>query len=306
MAGKLSVISATAVGRLRGAMTQLRLLVDGLALVRKAAGVWTVGWFALLIAQGLLPVPVVYLLRRFVDTLVSAVRGGVTASNGRALFALVAAMAAFALLTEWLRSITSWVRTIQSELLTDHIHARLHEQSMAVDLAFYDSAEFYDRLHRARDEAAYRPLGLLESLGGLLPNLLTLAAMGAVLASFGLWLPFVLLLSTAPALFVVFRSTMEEHDWRMRRTEDVRGAWYYDRLLSSSETAAELRAFDLGAHFQSAYNRLRGRLAKEHVSLAGRRCVAEIGAGTTGLVLSGGALAWIVWKAFGGVGSLGD
>ena len=150
-------------------------------------------------------------------------------------------MAALALLTELLRSITSWVRTIQSELLTDHIHARLHEQSMAVDLAFYDSAEFYDRLHRARDEAAYRPLGLLESLGGLLQNLLTLAAMGAVLASFGLWLPVALLLSTAPALFVVFRSTMEEHDWRMRRTEDVRRAWYYDRLLSSSETAAELR-----------------------------------------------------------------
>jgi ATP-binding cassette subfamily B protein len=99
---------------------------------------------------------------------------------------------------------------------------------------------------------------------------------------------------------------MEEHEWRMRRTEDVRRTWYYDRLLSSSETAAELRAFHLGDHFQSAYNRLRGRLAKEHVSLAGRRCAAEIGAGTAGLVLSGGALAWIVWKALLGRVSLGD
>ena len=131
-------------------------------------------------------------------------------------------MAGVVLLAELLRSLTNWVRAVQSELLKDHIQARLHEQSLAVDLAFYDSPEFYDHLHRAREEAPYRPLALLESVGGLAQNAVTLAAMGAVLLSFGLWLPVALLLSTVPALAVVLGSTLREHQWRRDRTRDER------------------------------------------------------------------------------------
>src|ERR1035437_3596268 len=34
----------------------------------------------------------------------------------------------------------------------------IHRQSIAVDLAFYDNAEYYDHLHRAQSEAGYRPV----------------------------------------------------------------------------------------------------------------------------------------------------
>jgi len=282
--------------RLRRGVRQLRHLPRVSALIWNAAGWWTVIWAALLLAQGLLPVATVYLTRLLVDSLVASLGRGVSWSTGRPILSLVALMAGVVLLAELLRSLTNWVRAVQSELLKDHIQARLHEQSLAVDLAFYDSPEFYDHLHRAREEAPYRPLALLESVGGLAQNAVTLAAMGAVLLSFGVWLPLALLLSTLPALAVVLGSTLREHQWRRDRTRDERRTWYFDWLLTSRETASELRIFDLGDYFQSAYKSLRQRLRNERIDLVTRQCVAEAGASVIGLVVAGVALAWMVWK----------
>ena len=77
--------------------------------------------------------------------------------------------------------VTGWVRTIQGELVKDHITGLVHRQCVRLDLAFYDSAQYFDRLHRARAEASYRPVSLLESLDGLLQNSITLVAMAALL-----------------------------------------------------------------------------------------------------------------------------
>ncbi len=46
------------------------------------------------------------------------------------------------LLMELLKSISTWVRTAQSGLVQDYITALVHRQSLAADLAFYDSPDF--------------------------------------------------------------------------------------------------------------------------------------------------------------------
>ncbi|MGB3716413.1 MAG: glycosyltransferase family 2 protein, partial [Candidatus Promineifilaceae bacterium] len=45
------------------------------------------------------------------------------------------------------------------------------------DGPFYDSSEYYDHLHRARTQAAFRPSYLLDNMGGLLKNAITLVAL---------------------------------------------------------------------------------------------------------------------------------
>ena len=236
---------------------QLPYLPQAFTLVWAAARRWTVAWAVMLVLQGLLPVATVYLTRTLVDTLVAALD---SASSLRPTLILVALMALIMLLQELLRSATSWVRTAQSELVQDHISHLIHRQAITLDLGFYEAPDYYDRLHRARIDAFNRPVALLENLGGLLQNGLTLIAMAGVLIPFGWWVPFVLLLSALPALVVVVRYTLRQNQWRLRTTADKRRTRYYDWLLTERTTAAELRLFALGDYFQSAFQALRQRL----------------------------------------------
>ena len=288
------------------AAAELSRLPRALKLAWAAARGWTALWAGLLVLQGLLPVSSVYLTRPLVNRILGAIKAGGTWESIRPAIAIGVLIAAIALLSEFLRSATVWVRTHQSELVQDYITALIQRKSAEIDMAFYDSAEFYDRLHRARSEAAYRPVMLLESLSGILQNGITLAAMLAVLAPFGVWLPMALVASTMPALYVVLRNTARQHEWRLRTTADERRTWYYDWLLTSHEAAAELRLFALGGRFESTYAVLRKRLRGEKFQLAQDQAIGEFAAGALALLGGAASLLWMAWRAIRGWITLGD
>ncbi len=282
---------------------RLKDLPRALGLVWEAARGWTAAWAVLLLIQGVLPVALVWLTKILVDSVVAAVGGH---GSLRRPVELAAVAAVLMLLSAVLRALTRWVRTAQAELVRDHVAEMIQAKAVALDLAFYDSPEYHDRLHRVRQDAHNRPLALVESLGTMAQSTLTLVAMAAVLLRFGWWLPLALLGSTLPALGVVMRYALKQHDWWERTTEKQRRAWYYDWLLTDRMTAAEVRVLGTGAHFREAYRHLRDGLRGERLALARSEAMAEITAAGFALVVLGGGVAWMVWRAARGLVTLGD
>ena len=180
-----------------------------------------------------------------------------------------------------------WVRFHQSEILQAYVTRRIHEQSVAVSLRFYDFPEYFDRLHRARDEASHRPAALVEVTGGLLKNAVTSIGVAAVLLPYGWWLPAALLLGGAPSLLLVLRNSPERHEWKKRSTPAFRKLGYFDYLVTSRDAAAEIRVFDLGAGFIAAYGALRQRLASEQSRFVRREAAGELAAALLGMVDAG-------------------
>jgi ATP-binding cassette, subfamily B, bacterial len=294
------------IAKLRKALAQLPNLPRALALVWQVARPWTITWVVLLIVQGLLPAAMVYLTKMVVDGVVASLRNGSSWPDVRHVLLLLLLLGGILLLMEVVRGGINWVRTVQAELLQDHITSLIHEKSVTADLAFYELSDYYDHLHRARAEARYRPVALLGNLGALLQNSITLLAMGAILIPLGPWLALALLLSTLPAFYVVVHYALAEYQWRQRTTADDRRAWYYDWLMTTAEAAAELRLFDLGKYFQSNYKDLRHRLRGERLQLTRKQSLAELGASLIALLIVGAALGWMVWKALHGLVTLGE
>ncbi|MCX7008722.1 MAG: ABC transporter ATP-binding protein, partial [Kiritimatiellaeota bacterium] len=292
--------------KLRRLAAELPHMPRALALVWAAARYWTLAWLGLILGQGLLPVATVWLTKLLVDALVAAVKAGGDSASVRSLVVLAVLMAGVWLLTELLRVASGWVRTVQGQLLRDHVSVLIQDKSLAADLAFYEMPEFYDHLHLARAEAGYRPAALLENLGSLLQSGITLCAMGAVLVPFGWWLPLVLLIGTLPAVAVLLRHNLRQHQWRRRTAAAERRAWYYDWLLTTRDAAAEVRLFALGAHFQEAFQTVRRGLRREQMALAKEQGLAQLGAGLLALLVTGATLAWMIWRAVQGRATLGD
>ena len=292
--------------KLRRWLAEAPHLGRALRLVWRAAPRLTSAWAALLAVQGLLPVAVVYLTRALVDSLVAAVRSGNGGAGAGRTLLLAGLMAVALLATELLRAVVRWVRAAQSEVVRDHISGLLHERAIAADLAYYESSAYFDQLYHIRWDVQHRPVALMENVGGTLQNLLTLAAMVVVLLRFGVWLPLALVASTLPALVAVLRYAVREHAWRVRATPEERGAGYFDWLLTSRETAAEVRLFALGEHFRARYQEVRARLRRERLELARDEGLTGLVAAGTGLLVTGAALGWMMWRALQRLISLGE
>jgi len=295
--------------KLSNLRTQLPYIPRAGQLVWAAAGRWTVVWAGLLFVQGLLPVITVYLTRHLVDTMSGALGlGGVatTWQNWQQPVLLVGLMAGVLLAGEAIGALAGWVRAVQAELVQDHINNLIHSKALALDLAFYETPDYYDRMHRAKVDAINRPVALLENMGNLLQSGLTFVAMAGVLLTFGWWLPVVLIVGLLPALLVIARHTLREHAWLQQSTAVRRQASYYDWLIVNGDAVAEFRLFNIGDYFRQRYRRIRTQLRDERFRLTQQQAISEFMAATLALTTSGAVMAWMVWQVVQGALSLGN
>ena len=207
---------------LKRALAEARYLPQTVQLVWAATARWTALWLVLLLAQGLLPAVAVYLTKGVVDGLLAATGSGVGTSAGWAamgpLLRPATLLAGVMVLQVLANGAAGWVHVLQTEILQDYISRKIHEKSISVGMRFYDFPDFYDHLHRARDEAQHRPAALLGVTGGLLQSAVTLLAVGALLVPYGVWLPIALIVSSLPSLGLVIQNSLRRREWNKRAT----------------------------------------------------------------------------------------
>lgn len=277
-----------------------------LALVWEAAAHWTIVWGTLLVALGVLPGASVYLTKWILDGASVAIGQGLAWENIQ-LIALPGGLMALVLSFQQVaQAVNGWVQTAQAEHVEDYIQTLIHDQSGRLDLAFYESSDYYDTLHQASSRASGKSLEVLQQLGGLIQNGITLLTIAVILVPYGLWIPLVLILSTLPALYVVVKHNRRHHDWWEQRTMDQRRARYYDMMLTYDFAAQEIRAFDLGGHFAEAYSNVREWLRGERIELEKDKSIATMGAGLVALLAMGGVMTVMVWRAMRGLATIGD
>jgi ATP-binding cassette, subfamily B, bacterial len=282
------------------------LLPQVLQLVWQASHYYTVMWAILLIVQGVLPALSIYLTRSVVDGLTLAAGKGLTPATSQILLLPLAGLLATMIATQIVSSLNEWVRTAQSELVQDHVSQLIHQQSMTIDYGCYESSEEMDRLERAREGASSRSLSMLESLGSLLQNSLTLISVASMLIFYAAWMPIVLVISAFPALYIVLSMNRLQYAWSQRTVTDRRRLQYYELLLTMGPTAAELRLFNFGPHFQYRYQQIRQRLRQEQLKLIKKQGIYRFIASFFSFLISGMALIEIGRLFLTGRFSLGD
>jgi ATP-binding cassette subfamily B protein len=291
---------------MNNAALKLSYLARVFAIVWAAAAPWMMAWGILLIAQGLLPVALVYLTKPLVDGVQAAVGQGGSWPTVQPVLLVAGAIGGVLILTELIKVALEWIGAVQSELVQDHVSDLLHAKATSVDLAFFETPDFHDHMYRARSDASNRPLALLDSTGSLVQNTITVVAMAAVLTRYGAWLPPALLLSTLPAFYVVIRTSRRYHNWWKNTTTERRRAQYLGVVLTDAFYAGEIRFFGLGDYFRTAFLTLRQRLRVQRLRLLRDQGLARMGAEVVALIVSAGTIAWIVWRALLGLATLGD
>jgi ATP-binding cassette subfamily B protein len=280
-------------------------LLRGLALIWESAPVWTVVQVVLLVLQGLVPLATLYLTKLIVDTVTGAVTGVGVAAMGRIgwLILMAGAVAAGGAA---IRMLTLLVSEVQSLRLGDRVHDVLHTKSIEVDLQYYESAQYHDTLHRAQEEAPYRPARIVNAVAAVLQNTLAMVAITGLLFAFHWGLALVLFATALPGVLVKLRYSQRLYDWALRQTPAVRKSRYMNHLLTGAPTAKEVRLFDLGHEFIQRFRELRNQVRQEKLKLVTQRSLLDLGGQIIALLAVFGAFAFVARAALAGEITIGD
>ncbi len=281
-------------------------LVRAWRLVWRAAPGLTVASVAIAGVQSVLPLVALYLVKLIVDAITAAVGSGADAAALQTIFRLIALAAAVAIGGALTNSIAGVVGEAHAQLVADYMGHVLHAKSIAVDLEYYENPQYYDTLHRAQQEAPYRPSRIARGLITVCQTALSLAAMAALLLSLHWGIALVLFAAVAPEALVHLKYANAIFAWRRERTQAERHAHYYSWMMTDSTHAQELRLFDLGGLFVRQFRDLRDRLRHERLAIVARRSAVEFCAQVAATLAVFGSYAFIAYRTAGGAITLGD
>lgn len=284
---------------------QLKNWKRSFALLWNSSPIHTTFWAIFLIIQGIIPGIIVYLTKLVVDSLSLAVNSQGEWNSIRTSLTYIGIIVGTMLLSEIIQSLLEMVRADQSDIVQDYVTKLVHDKSATLDMAHFESPEYHDRLEQATSGTTL-PLSLLENLGGIVQNSITLLVMTALLVQYSVWIPLVLLAGALPAFLIVLWFDRKYHRWWRGTTAERRWIQYFDGILTFSLAAAEIKVFNLNPHFQSFYQKLRTKLRKEKMSQMRRLNTAKLFSTIFSLLILGVVLMWMGTRVLGGALTLGD
>jgi len=178
------------------------------------------------------------------------------------------------------------------------------EHATRLDLASFEDPAFHDKLERARLQATDR-IGMLNSMGRLLLQFITLVSLSIGVIVYSPWLFLVLLICVIPAFLGESHFAFLGYALAHSLTPTRRELDYLRVLGSSKESAKEVKIFGLGDHLHHRYASLTAEVIAKNRLLTRKRLRWGSVLAIIGSVGYYASFAYLVWQALRGQISVG-
>lgn len=231
-----------------------------------------------------------YLLKLLVDSIAGSKAQG---EDSQVLTYIVFA-AASGVLHLGFKSLSAFYAEKQSATIAEHINDKIHERTIALDLAFYESPDYFDVLNRAMNAGAERPAAVINTLFEITKTLLSLAGLAIILISIDWLLLPLLALFVVPTLLVHITFADKFNAWRIKQTPLERKSEYYSSLITTEQHAKEVRSYNLGDYIKVGYMKIRIVLLKEKLTISKARTGNELITSTIAILGFFSCLGYII------------
>jgi len=284
------------------------LLWRAVLLVWESGPRWMVASLFLVVVGAILPLASLFLIARIID----GVRVGATLTDPLARGVLwhqtlgwIVAAGAATLLSSLAGTLSGYVSEGQGLAMQNRMSRVVQSKAASMDLEYFENAEFFNTLHRAQEEAPFRPTRIVNGLTSLAQNAVTLLVVVVALASVHPLVPLVLLVSVLPGLLVRLKFVSIAFDWTQKSTATERRAQYLHFVLTLEPFAKEVRLFDMAPFFSERFDAMRSWLTQGRLNVARRRMLADLGVQGFVVAPTFAILAFIAWRTFSGAMTAG-
>ncbi|MGA9980355.1 MAG: ABC transporter ATP-binding protein [Candidatus Sulfotelmatobacter sp.] len=253
--------------------------------------------------SSLIPLAALWITKSIVDGIVQVVSSHQPAKP--LLWWLVAAEFAIAIFASLLGRTIDYLDALLADKYTRHVSIRVMTHAAELDLTAYEDPVFYDRLERARVQATDR-LGMIQSIGRLVQQVITAASLSAYILLFSPWLLLLLIVGILPAFLGESHFAFLGYARNFRQTPVRRELDYLRVLGGSREAAKELKLFGLKDFLIARFTRLSDQLYRENVDLARRRLIAGSFLSMIGTAGYYSAYVYVIWRTATGFLTIGQ
>ena len=252
--------------------------------------------------QSVLPLVNLYILKLLVDSVEAGVRGG---GDVQLVTWYLLLMVAIFLLNRIVSALNNVNNDVLSQRLIDYLSDIMQRQAARLDMAYYDNPDYHDSLHRAQQEASYRPIQVMNNFMALFGAVISIAGVIAMLLTASWWIIVVMVVAVLPGFAVRMYKARRIYRFRRDNTQLYRQTAYYSALLSARDYAKEMRAFNLTAFFRQRFVDSRRRLVRQLLRISRRMGVLDVMCA----IVEAAAMFAVVWllvrQAFGAAITIG-
>lgn len=153
-------------------------------------------------------------------------------------------------------SISNMVVRTSSEVVTNHVKCKIMNKAKQLDVASFDSPEFYERLENANREAGMRPIEVIRSTFNIVSTLISAISFIAILSVVAWFAPLVVVLLSLPSAIITFYYRKKNFNYMRRKSKARRQMAYYSNMLVDKDMVKEMRLFGLSDTFIFNYNKV--------------------------------------------------
>ncbi|MEL6929001.1 MAG: ABC transporter ATP-binding protein [Cyanobacteria bacterium J06600_6] len=254
--------------------------------------------------QSLIPALMLLINKAIVDMVIA--NWGNTNFIWRPLIILVGTRFGVSLMRAVLNQTGLYVSQIFNDRLNLHTKFVLLEKSTQLDLAHFESSEFYDTLERAQNSGSNYPVRVIQTLTGLFGQGVTLISLLGLLLQFNVAIVPLLFFTALPSFWTSIVYSGRRFWMTRKETQSGRLSNYIQRVLTNPEFAKEVRLFNLGGHLLGQWRDIRTDFNHKSATIASEYAKMR---GVSGVLVNSGfylAYGWTLIRTIGGQISVGD
>ncbi|MCE9597709.1 MAG: ABC transporter ATP-binding protein/permease [Spirochaetia bacterium] len=250
------------------------------------------------IVSALLPVAQAYIAKLIIDSVLAAIENHLTVDAAAQIIwpYLGIEFVLFAL-----GSFLSLLRRLAEQVLEQRAGHRITEEiiqkALRLPLPYFEDSQFYDGMQKARREAEYKALAIINGVFSFAQNLMTLFSFLFILVAMNPWIAIVLFSATIPSFAVQTRYSKLKFRLQSWRAPEARMMNYLEQVLTLDSTVKEVKLFRLGDELLARFKGLFNKIFNEDMQLARKRLGLSFVWGLLSTISFYACYAWIIYLA---------
>jgi len=257
------------------------------------------------VLQGVFPYIIIYLIKLTVDriTYINTISDKTMAF--KSILLLICVTGSFFLISSVINLISGFYRERFSHYVSMYIYNLLHNKYCSLDMAYLESSDNLDKIHRAINESTYRPFKLITEGFTIVQSLIAMVVIVFMLLHIH-WIVFILIIiAVFPEFLIRIKYATILYKFNKENSTKEREAFYYSRILTGIPFAKEIRLFGFKSFFQNRFNAIKENIFNNKDKILKHHLKYEIISQIFAITLIFGSFAFVTYQSIQGKLSVG-